>query len=129
MNTQAATRQQEDFRPNADKSLFNDKMRYLVRCGYFKGSEIVGTYWPERDELHTGRACTLEDLAAGEWEHPLQVIEFNSVEHICSDVSEDFAIEIASRAINEGDHTLGQRAYDFCEQHGGLEIMRGIRVG
>ena len=93
-------------------------MRYLVRCRVCIAAAslsalIIG---PERDvNYSTGRACTLEDLAAGEWEHPLQVIEFNSVEHICSDVSEDFAIEIASRAINEGDHTLGQRAYDFCE--------------
>lgn len=128
MLAQTAVRQQEDFRPNADKSLFNDKMRYLVRCGYFEGGELVGTYWAQRDENETDKATTIAHLIAGEWTHPLQVIEFNSVEHVCSDVSEDFAIEIARRAINEGDRTLGQVAYDFCKQHGGVDVVRGLRI-
>jgi hypothetical protein len=123
-----AIRQQEDFRPNADKSLYEDRMRYLVRCAHFRDGKFIGTYWAQRDEAATDKATTLVDLASGRWDHPLQVIEFNSVEHSCSDVSEDFAIEIARRAEHESERTLGRAAYEFCECHGGAELVRGLRV-
>jgi hypothetical protein len=128
--TQPLIRTQEDFRRQADTARFNDKMRYMVRCAYFHNNELTGTYWVERDENETDKATTIELLMNGEWTHPLQVVEFNSVECTSSDVSEDFALEIVKRvaACIDGDNTIGQAAYDFCERNGGHGIVHGLRV-
>lgn len=103
-----------------------DVMRYMVRCGLYAGSTLIGSYWAERDDADTDRATTIADLASGQFDKPLQVIELNCIEHICSDVSQEFAIEIASAAFNSGDCRLSHEMFDFCERHGGFELMRGI---
>ena len=102
-----------------------DKLRYIVRCGIFEGSTLIGSYWPEREDKDTDLHTTLADLISGQFNHPLQVICFNPAEHVCDDFSEDAARAIA--AVADNNHkVLNRQIFEFCENHLGCQAMVGI---
>jgi hypothetical protein len=56
------------------------------------------------------------DLISGQFNDPLRVVAFNTLEHWSKDVSEDIAAEIQTRFDIEGDE-LPEHIRDFVESH------------
>jgi hypothetical protein len=80
-------------------SPISDHMIYLVTVAH-----PGGAYMPERDVADLDRKTTVQDIATGQFEDVLQVIECNPVEKICHDVTEDIMREAA-------DSILAKNAY------------------
>jgi hypothetical protein len=70
-------------------SLKQDRMMYIVLCGYRDGPA-----WAERDASRTNKRDTLEDICNGALPKVVQVIELNFIEHTSRDVTDDFALAI-----------------------------------
>jgi hypothetical protein len=75
-----------------------DQTAYLVvdRLGRLGGVEREIEL--ERTDIET----VIADLVAGQFNDPVRVIAFNTLEHWSQDVSEDIALEIQSRCDIEG---------------------------
>jgi hypothetical protein len=56
------------------------------------------------------------DLISGQFNDPLRVVAFNTLEHWAKDVSEDIAAEIQARFDIEGNE-LPEHVRDFVESH------------
>jgi hypothetical protein len=56
------------------------------------------------------------DLISGQFNDPLRVVAFNTLEHWAKDVSEDIAAEIQTRFDIEGNE-LPEHLRDFVESH------------
>lgn len=97
-----------------------DQMIYLVVTAHKDGS-----YLPERKLSDLDRATTVKDIADGQYEDLIQVIECNPVEGICQDVTEDIAWEVSARWATEGEPLTGWRR-DFIEQIVGLDAARSF---
>lgn len=65
-----------------------DRMIYFVLCQYGAGAA-----WAERDPSNMSRAETIIDIRSGELPDVLQILECNSAEHICSDVTGEMLAE------------------------------------
>lgn len=65
-----------------------DLMIYFVQCRYKSGLA-----WAERDPANMSRRDTIADICSGELPDVVTVLECNSVEHVCSDVTEDILAE------------------------------------
>lgn len=61
-----------------------DHMAYIVLVAHRSGE-----YLPEQSVSELDRATVIKDIADGQYEDLRQVIEFNPVEHICNDVTEE----------------------------------------
>ena len=68
--------------PNGD-----DQTVYLVANDYGK----AGRAWAEADYQTTDLETVIQDLLTGQYNNPIRVIAFNTVEHWSDDVSEDVA--------------------------------------
>ena len=97
-----------------------DQMIYLVI-----GTDKDGAYLPERKLSDLDRATTVKDIAAGQYEDLIQVIELNPVEGICRDVTEDIAWEVSALWSRDGE-PLSDRQRDFIEQTIGLAAARAF---
>lgn len=84
-----------------------------------------GAYVPERNVFDLDLESTIKDIMEGQVEDVEHVFAFNPAEHTCSDVTEDIAIEIASRVAGESIHRF---LFDFIETHAGADYARGLRV-
>jgi len=73
-----------------------DRMIYFVLCDF---GPKLGKAYVERDPADMDRATTIKDIQSGQFAEIVQILECNPVEHICSDVTEDFLRE----AFNESD--------------------------
>lgn len=88
-----------------------DRLLYLVIC-----SDDGEHYVAERELSEMDSRNTLASIAAGEWTNLAHVIVFNPAEHICTDVTEEFARSVMNLwADNAEPLTAWQR--DFVEQH------------
>lgn len=61
-----------------------DRTVYFVLAKYRSGVAFA-----ERDPADMDRATTIKDIASGQFEQVIQILECNPVEHICSDVTEE----------------------------------------
>lgn len=95
--------------------MIKDHMAYITII-----SHPDGPYVPERDVADMDRKSTVEDIACGELEDVLQVIECNPVEGTCRDVTEDIAWEVSAIWSANGE-PLSDWQQDFIEQTIGLE--------
>ena len=66
----------------------------------------------ERSDLET----VVADLLAGQFEDPIRVLAFNTLEHWIRDISAEVAVEIQSRCDIEGAE-LPDHLRDFVESH------------
>ena len=97
-----------------------DQMIYLLVA-----ADKGGAYLPERKLSDLDRATTVKDIAAGQYEDLIQVIELNPVENICRDVTEDIAWEVSALWSANGE-PLSDWQQDFIEQTIGLEAARSF---
>lgn len=92
-----------------------DQMIYLVI-----GTDKDGAYLPEQRISDLDRATVIKDIADGQYEDLIQVIECNPVEGICRDVTEDIAWEVSAIWSANGEQ-LSDWQQDFIEQIIGLD--------
>lgn len=97
-----------------------DQMIYLLVA-----ADKGGAYLPERKLSDLDRATTVKDIAAGQYEDLIQVIELNPVEGICRDVTEDMAWEVSAIWSANGE-PLSDWQRDFIEQTIGLAAARAF---
>lgn len=97
-----------------------DQMIYLLVA-----ADKGGAYLPERKLSDLDRATTVKDIAAGQYEDLIQVIELNPVEGTCRDVTEDIAWEVSAIWSANGE-PLSDWQQDFIEQTIGLEAARSF---
>ncbi len=95
----------------ADRKPTLDRQLFLVVCSH-KGQAYVA----ERDLSDMDSGTTLKQIAAGEWTNLVSVIVFNPAEHICTDVTEEFARAVQNLWANS-DEPLTDWQRDFIEQH------------
>jgi hypothetical protein len=74
--------------PNAD-----DQTVYLVADDFGK----IGRAWREADFEMTDLETVVQNLLTGQYNNPIRVIAFNTVERWSEDVSEDIAQELRRR--------------------------------
>lgn len=97
-----------------------DKMLYLVICSD-KGEHYVA----ERELSEMDSGTTLKDIAAGEFTNLASVLVFNPVEHVCSDVTEEFARSVMNLWASNGE-PLSSWQRDFVEQHIGVQAANSF---
>ena len=88
-----------------------DETAYLVVDGFSNGTVYRETEI-EKAELET----VISDLLTGQYNSPLRVIAFNTLEHWSDDVSSDVAAEVQSRCDIAG-VPLPEHLRDFVEAH------------
>jgi len=59
----------------------------------------IGRSWRETDEHATDRETLIHDLLAGEFNKPVRIVVFNTVEGWCRDVTMDIADELRRRIV------------------------------
>ncbi len=98
-----------------------DRMSYLVlEC------DRAGNIWiAEREWSDMDRATTLDDIASGQFEDLVSVIEFNPVEHGSRDCTEDFARAVMTRWADNGD-PLTELQREFLEFHLGVSTANSF---
>ena len=81
--------------------------------------DSVGAKGGVRRETETERAdpeAVIRDLISGQFNDPLRVVAFNTLEHWTKDVSEEIAAEIQTRFDIDGNE-LPEHIRDFVESH------------
>jgi hypothetical protein len=86
-----------------------DRMIYLCSVAHQSGD-----YLPERDVADLDRASTIKDIATGQIDDLVQVIECNPVEGTCRDVTGDIARDVVNVWANEAE-PLRDWQYTFVE--------------
>ena len=97
-----------------------DHMAYIVLVAHRSGE-----YLPEQNVSSLDRATVVKDVADGQYEDLIQVIELNPVEGTCRDVTEDIAWEVSALWSRDGE-PLSDWQRDFIEQTIGLEAARSF---
>jgi hypothetical protein len=99
-----------------------DQTVYLVVDGFGLGSVYRETEI-ERTDLET----VITDLTSGQFNDPIRVVAFNTLEHWAQDVSKDIALEIQSRCDIDG-HDVPETLRDFVECHAGPDRQLALRL-
>lgn len=94
-----------------------DQMFYLI----FEADRAGNIWLAERELADMDKATTLDDIASGQFEDLVSVIEFNPAEHTSRDVTEDMARAIADRWAIEGE-PLTDVQREFLEFHIGVSF-------
>jgi hypothetical protein len=99
-----------------------DQTVYLVvdrfgRLGTGRETDI------ERSDLET----VITDLMSGQFNDPVRVVAFNTLEHWAQDVSRDVALEIQSRCDIDG-HDVPETLRDFVDSHAGPDRQLALRL-
>ena len=96
----------------ADRKPTNlDRQLYMVICSH-KGQHYVA----ERELSDMDSGSTLKSIAAGEWRDLVSVIVFNPAEHICTDVTREFATAVMNLWANN-DEPLTDWQKSFIADH------------
>ena len=100
-----------------------DQTVYLV-VDRFGG---MGSVYRETEIERTDIETIIADLLSGQFNDPLRVIAFNTLEHWSDDVSDEIATEIQARCDIEGtpvpDHLI-----DFVSSHTGRARQLALRL-
>ena len=88
---------------------------YFVECDFGR----IGRAFIECDRDKSSSAQVVADIAAGDIERPLTVLEVIEAEYSCRDVTEDIAREVYAALARQG-HGCPPRLRDFIDQHVGL---------
>ncbi len=89
-----------------------DQTLYLVvdRFGRF------GSVYRETDVERTDLETIITDLMSGQFNDPVRVVAFNTLEHWSEDVSKDIALEIQTRCDIDG-VAVPEHLHEFVESH------------
>lgn len=99
--------------------LTTDRTLYLVIVGHKSGDFI-----PEQN-VSVDRKTVVRDIASGQYEGLVQVLECNPVEHVCDDVTKDLAWEVSALWSEYGE-PLNDWQRDFIEQTIGIEAANAF---
>jgi hypothetical protein len=91
-----------------------DRDVYLVLDDFGR----LGRSWRETDEQSTDRAAIIQDLLEGQYNGPVKVVAFNTVEGWSRDVSEDIADELVQLCNLKG-QDVPASLEDFIDRYGG----------
>jgi len=100
-----------------------DQTVYLVvdRFGRF------GSVYRETEVERTDLETVITDLIAGQFNDPVRVVAFNTLEHWAEDVSTDIAREILSRCDMDGDD-VPEALQDFVDSYVGPDRQLALRL-
>jgi hypothetical protein len=100
-----------------------DQTAYLV-VDRFGG---VGTVYRETEVERTDFETIIADLMSGQFNDPVRVVAFNTLEHWAQDVSKDIALEIQSRCDIDG-HRVPEAVEDFVDSYVGPDRQLTLRL-
>ena len=89
-----------------------DETVYLVVDRYLAGRDIYREAEVERTDLET----IIADLMSGQFNEPVRVVAFNTLEHWVKDVSADVSAEIQARCDIDGE-PIPDYVRDFVKRH------------
>jgi hypothetical protein len=89
-----------------------DETVYLVVDRFLAGRDIYREAEFERTDLET----IVADLMSGQFNDPVRVIAFNTLEHWARDISAEVATEIQTRCDIDGE-PLPEHVGDFVKRH------------
>jgi hypothetical protein len=89
-----------------------DETVYLVVDRFLAGRDICREAELERTDLET----IIDDLMSGQFNDPVRVMAFNTLEHWASDVSAEVAAEIQMRCDIDGE-PIPEHVEDFVRRH------------
>jgi hypothetical protein len=87
----------------------------------------LGTAYRETDIERTDLETVITDLISGQFNDPVRVVAFNTLEHWAQDVSRDVALEIQSRCDIDG-HDVPETLRDFVDSHAGPDRQLALRL-
>jgi hypothetical protein len=99
-----------------------DQTVYLIVDSFGSGS-IRRQIEIERTDLET----IVADLLSGQFNDPVRIVAFNTLEHWADDISEEVADEILSRCDIEG-IAVPEDMRDFVASHTSRARKRGLRL-
>ena len=91
-----------------------DQTVYLVVDSFGTNGTVYRETEVERRDLET----LIDDLVTGQFNNPVRVVAFNTLEHWSDDVSVDIATEIQTRCDIEG-VGVPEHIRDFVDAHAG----------
>jgi hypothetical protein len=100
-----------------------DQTVYLV-IDRFAG---LGTVYRETEVEQTDLETIITDLISGQFNDPIRVVAFNTLEHWSEDVSEYIAFEIQTRCDIEG-VTVPEHIRDFVASYAGPARQLSLRL-
>jgi hypothetical protein len=100
-----------------------DQTVYLV-IDRFGG---LGTVYRETEVERADLETIITDLMSGQFNDPVRVVAFNTLEHWSEDVSEDIATEIQTRCDIEG-VALPEHIHDFVASNIGPTWQLALRL-
>ena len=100
-----------------------DETVYLVVDRYPAGRDIYREAELERIDLET----IIGDLMSGQFNDPVRVVAFNTLEHWASDVSAEVAAEIQMRCDIDGE-PVPEHVGDFVRRHAAPTRPFALRV-
>ena len=100
-----------------------DQTIYLV-VDRFGG---LGTAYRETDVERTDLETVITDLISGQFNDPVRVVAFNTLEHWSQDVSQDIALEIQARYDIQG-AGVPEHVQDFIANYTGPTRQLALRL-
>jgi hypothetical protein len=100
-----------------------DQTVYLVVDSFGR----LGTAYRETDIERTDLETVITDLMSGQFNDPVRVVAFNTLEHWAQDVSRDVALEIQSRCDIDG-HDVPETLRDFVDSYTGPDRQLALRL-
>ena len=100
-----------------------DQTVYLV-IDRFGG---MGTVYRETEIERADLETIITDLMSGQFNDPVRVVAFNTLEHWSEDVSEDIATEIQTRCDIEG-VAVPEHIHDFVASYTGPTRQLALRL-
>jgi hypothetical protein len=100
-----------------------DQTVYLVVDNFGR----LGTAYRETDIERTDLETVITDLLSGQYNDPVRVVAFNTLEHWAQDVSKDIALEIQSRCDIDG-HDVPETLRDFIDNYAGPDRQLAMRL-
>jgi hypothetical protein len=101
-----------------------DQTVYLVIDRF---GQLGGGVYRETEVERTDLETVITDLTSGQFNDPIRVVAFNTLEHWSEDVSEDVAREIQTRCDIEGER-VPEHIQDFVERHRSHERQLALRL-
>jgi hypothetical protein len=101
-----------------------DQTVYLVIDRF---GQLGGGVYRETEVERTDLETVITDLTSGQFNDPIRVVAFNTLEHWSEDVSEDIAREIQTRCDIEGER-VPEHIQDFVERHQRHERQLALRL-
>ena len=100
-----------------------DQTVYLV-VDRFGG---LGTVYRKTKIERTDLETVITDLMSGQFNDPVRVVAFNTLEHWAQDVSKDVALEIQTRCDIDG-HDVPENLRDFVDSCAGPDRQLALRL-